>query len=334
MKPWLLMRTLALATVVGLAAWPTAAIGQTSPDHAAMGLPLGISAKLGDALAWQAALDRAGFSPGIIDGLIGPKTLAGLRAFQQDAGLTVTGRFDAATRSAIGLDATPATRVYVITRADRAAVGPCPKGWVAKSKLRRLGFASLEWVAAHRGHCRRDLLAKLNPDVDMKSLKPGSRLILPNVKPRRGRVRAAAIEIDFGTKIIRAFDRRGGLVGLFHCSIAKEKRQRPSGRCKVKNIATDPTYTFKPESWPEVKGVHRRLTIPPGPRNPVGVCWIGLSKNGYGIHGTPQPELIGKTGSHGCFRMTNWDILRLANIVKIGVDVRFVDSTARLARGV
>ncbi len=89
----------------------------------------------------------------------------------------------------------------------------------------------------------------------------------------------------------------------------------------------NPEYTFKPESWPEVKGIDRCLTIPPGPRNPVGVCWIGLSKRGYGIHGTPQPELIGKTGSHGCFRLTNWDILRLADLVRVGTEVRFVDSS-------
>jgi lipoprotein-anchoring transpeptidase ErfK/SrfK len=298
-----------------------------------MQLPLGVSAKLGEAAAWQAALGRAGFSPGIIDGLVGPKTVAGLRAFQENAGLPVTGEFDAATRRAIGLDSTPATSVYVITEADRAAVGPCPSDWVAKSKLRRLGFASLEQVAANRGHCRRDLLAKLNPGLDLKSLEPGSRLIVPNVRPRKQNVRAAAIEIDFGTKIVRAFDRRGGLVCLFHCSIAREKQQRPSGRCEVKTVTTDPTYTFKPESWPEVKGVHRRLIIPPGPRNPVGLCWIGLTKQGYGIHGTPQPELIGKTGSHGCFRMTNWDILHLAEIVRVGVEVRFVDSTGQLARG-
>jgi len=257
-----------------------------------MQLPPGVSAKLGEAVAWQAALDRAGFSPGIIDGLVGPKTDAGLRAFQENAGLEVTGEFDAATRAAIGLDSTSATRVYVLTQADKAAVGPCPRNWVAKSKLRRLGFASLEQVAANRGHCRRDLLAKLNSGLDLTSLEPGSKLVIPNVRPRKQNVRAAAIEIDFGTKIIRAFDRRGGLVGLFHCSIAKEKRQRPSGRCKVKNVTPDPTYTFKPESWPEVKGVHRWLIIPPGPRNPVGLCWIGLTKKGYGIHGTPQPELI------------------------------------------
>lgn len=333
MNTWPPARLLALATLIGIAVWPVAASGQTPPGDAAIGLPPGLSNKLGEAVAWQAALDRAGFSPGVIDGMIGPQTLAGVRAFQQDAGLPVTGQFDAATRQAIRLDATPAIVVYVITRADRAAVGPCPRDWVAKSKLRRLGFASLEDVAAHRGHCRRELLARLNPAVHLKTLKPGSKLMLPNVRPAKPDARAAALEIDFGTKIIRAFDRSGGLVGLFHCSIAKEKSQRPTGRCQVKTVTTDPQYTFKPESWPEVRGVHRRLTIPPGPRNPVGLCWIGLTKKGYGIHGTPQPELIGKTGSHGCFRMTNWDVLRLAEIVRIGTEVRFVDSTGMLAQG-
>ncbi len=328
-----LARSLTFVVAVGVGAWCGVARGETTADASGMGLPAGVSATLGEAVAWQAALDRAGFAPGSIDGLFGPKALAGLRAYQRDAGLSVSGEFDAATRAAIGLDTASATIVYVLTRADRAAVGPCPTDWVAKSKLRRLGFASLAAVAAHRGHCRRDLLAKLNPGVSLESLDVGGQLVLPNVRPNNRRGRATVVEIDFGTKVVRAFGRDGRLVGLFHCSIAKEKRQRPSGRCKVKNVTTDPTYTFKPESWPEVKGVHRRLVIPPGPRNPVGVCWIGLTKKGYGIHGTPRPELIGKTGSHGCFRMTNWDILRLAGMVRVGVAVRFVDSGGTLARG-
>jgi len=112
-------------------------------------------------------------------------------------------------------------------------------------------------------------------------------------------------------------------VGLFHCSIAADKARLPSGQASVIVISENPAYTFDPKMWPEVKDVTQKLTIPPGPRNPVGLCWIGLSLPGYGMHGTPMPEMIGKTGSHGCFRLTNWDALRLAKMVRVGTPVRF-----------
>ena len=280
----------------------------------------------------QVALERAGFSPGIIDASVGRKTRAAVRAFQAAAGLSVTGRLDQATRRALAPEAIPVLRRYVLTKGDAALVGDCPTDWVAKSKARWLGFASLASVAAYHGHCSMKLLARLNPSADIQSLAIGDAVFLPDVTSNVKTPRVARIEIDFGTKMIRAFHRSGKQVGLFHCSIAREKRHRPSGPCKIKSITTRPKYLFKPESWPEVKGVHERLVIPPGPRNPVGLCWIGLSIRGYGIHGTPEPELIGKTGSHGCFRLTNWDALRLGNMLRVGVPVRLVDSSAKLAR--
>jgi len=284
-------------------------------------------------IIWQAALDRAGFSPGIIDGRIGPKTRAGLRAFQKAAGLPVTGKFDSATGRGLGIDTVRPLVRYVLTDADAALVGACPNDWVAKSKARWLGFESPAAVASFRGHCSRKLLAELNAGTRLEKLKAGDALVLPNVAIDGKTPKARSVRIDFGTKTIVAFDRRGRPVALFHCSIARQKRHRPSGPCKVASITLRPKYLFKPESWPEVKGVHRRLVIPPGPRNPVGLCWIGLSIRGYGIHGTPQTELIGWTGSHGCFRLSNWDALRLATILRVGVPVRFIDSSAKLARG-
>jgi lipoprotein-anchoring transpeptidase ErfK/SrfK len=110
---------------------------------------------------------------------------------------------------------------------------------------------------------------------------------------------------------------------MFHCSIAKSKEKLPKRSCKVADVALNPVYLFDPKMWPEVKDVRRKLVIPPGPRNPVGLCWIGLSLQGYGIHGTPEPELIGKTGSHGCIRLANWDVVRLAKVIRVGMDVRF-----------
>jgi hypothetical protein len=131
------------------------------------------------------------------------------------------------------------------------------------------------------------------------------------------------MEIDLSEKIVRVLDRERKLIGLFHCSIAKDREKLPSGSASVVVITENPKYTFDPKMWPEVKGVDRKLLIPPGPRNPVGRCWIGLSLPGYGIHGSPNPEMIGKTGSHGCFRLTNWDALRLAGMIRVGTRVRF-----------
>jgi lipoprotein-anchoring transpeptidase ErfK/SrfK len=282
-------------------------------------------------VAWQAALDRAGFSPGIIDGIVGPKTEGAFGAFQVHAGLPVTGRPDAATLAALEIDSVPAVRLYRLTAADAAEVGPAPRGWVAKSKLTRLGYKSLAELAGERGHCTRRLLAKLNPGVDLDRLSPGDAVLLPNVEAPQAITRGKSLDIDLDRKVLRVLDETGGTVGMFYCSIAADRKQRPSGSSKVTTIAANPSYLFDPVHWPEVEGVDRRLVIPPGPRNPVGLCWIGLSIPGYGIHGTPEPELIGKTGSHGCIRLLNWDVLRLAKTVRVGTEVRFTGSLARVA---
>ena len=112
-------------------------------------------------------------------------------------------------------------------------------------------------------------------------------------------------------------------MGLFHCSIAAKHAKVPTRPASVTGITENPAYRFDPSMWPEVKGINHALIIPPGPRNPVGLCWIALSLPGYGMHGSPAPEMIGKTGSHGCFRMTNWDALRLAHMIKPGTPVTF-----------
>ncbi len=304
-----------------------AARASSSPDTG-NAIQSGLNLKLLDDIAVQAALDRAGFSPGIIDGAIGQKTSAAIRAFQNSVGLPANGRLDDATREALAIGTIPITRTITLSQADEALVGDNPADWRKKARLSFIGYESLAAVAAARGHCSRRLLARLNPNLDVNALKAGDTVIVPNVGEGAKVPKGSKIEIDFDKKLLRVLDERGRLVGLFHCSIAKEKRHRPSGDCKVVTITPDPKYLFKPESWPEVKGIRERLVIPPGPRNPVGVCWIGLSIKGYGIHGTPEPELIGKTGSHGCFRLTNWDVQRLAEMVDVGTEVRFASGTA------
>lgn len=283
-------------------------------------------------LRLQIALDRSGFSPGIIDGVVGRKTRMALAAFQTSKGLRATGDADAATIKALAIDATEATTRYALNAADLALIAPPPKKWQDKAKAKILGFDSIEALAAERGHCTVALLRKLNPGVRFDSLRSGDTFVIPNVSGGAEGRQVARLEVDLGLKAIRAYDEAGRQQALFHCSIAADRANLPKGRCSVSSVSKNPEYTFDPAMWPEVKDVDRKLTIPAGPRNPVGLCWIGLSLRGYGIHGTPAPEMIGKTGSHGCIRLTNWDALRLAEMVRVGTPVQFIETGAGDAR--
>lgn len=275
-------------------------------------------------IAWQIALERVGFSPGIIDGAIGKKTELATREFQRVRRLPVTGTLNDATRAALAVDPANAVTSYTVTAGDLGQVGPVPTDWIEKSKLTKLKYESLDAALAEKFHCSRGLLARLNSRRTIGQLRPGDVIQVPGIGTFSGAASGAQIEINLAEKIIRVLDARQRLVALFHCSIAKSKDKLPGGQSKVIVVSKNPEYTFDPKMWPEVKNVDRKLTIPPGPRNPVGLCWIGLSLPGVGIHGSPAPEMIGKTGSHGCFRLTNWDALRLSAMVRIGTPVKFV----------
>ena len=276
-------------------------------------------------LAWQIGLEHVGFSPGLIDGRIGPKTRLATRELQRVHGLKVTGELDEATKAALEFSPAEVIGRYTVRQADLDEIGPVPKSWIARSKLKRLGHESLDWVIAERFHCTRGLLNRLNPGMNIKALKPGDKLNVPKVLDASSPPRAKRLEVNLGEKVIRVIDDQNRLVALFHCSIAAERAKLPDRDARVVAIAPDPTYALKPSMWPEVtEKIDRTLIIPPGPRNPVGRCWISLSLPGYGMHGTPNPELIGKTGSHGCFRLANWDALRLAEMVRPGTPIKFL----------
>lgn len=277
-------------------------------------------------LAWQVALEALDFSPGIIDGVIGPKTQLATREFQRVRGLPQTGQLDASTTKALGVDPKTVLEQHRIKSSHLNEIGPAPTSWLARSKLGRLGHRDLEEVLAEQFHCTRGLLRRLNPSVTINTLKVGDTIIAPRVIKAAVPSRVPVIEINLSDKTIRVIDRNQRLTGLFHCSVAASRAKRPTGQAHITRIVPNPEYTFRPKMWPEVtEKIDRALRIPPGPRNPVGRCWIALSLPGYGIHGTPNPELIGKTGSHGCFRMTNWDALRLSRMVRIDTKVRFVE---------
>jgi lipoprotein-anchoring transpeptidase ErfK/SrfK len=272
-----------------------------------------------DAMQWQIALEREGFSPGIIDGKLGAKSALAKAEFAKRFELT-----DAALRLALAIGEREPVQTYTVSAQDVAqVVGTIPTDWNLKAKMPFLGYASVADAVAERFHCTRGLLDRLNPGANMAILKEGDVLNVPAIEKGKS-IRGSRLQIHLGQKVIRVLDRENKVVALFHCSIAKDEAKRPSGTASVVGVSTNPAYSFDPAMWPEVKNVSQKLLIPPGPRNPVGVCWIALSLSGYGIHGTPTPEMIGKTGSHGCFRLTNWDATRLGGMVEAGMIVDFL----------
>lgn len=310
---------LALAALVAVA--PLSQVCAAGVDAASLPRDLRIS------LAWQIALERAGFSPGLVDGKPGAKTTLATTEFQRSRGLPVTGKLDTTTAAALLNPPVSLLTTRTLTEADAKLVTPNPTDWNRKAKMPFLGYPSLAEVVCERHHTTRAFLAQLNPDLDLTRLKPGDVLTVPAVVEPEGLPRAARLEINLLEKAIRVFDRSDRLVALFHCSIAADVSKRPTGTGRVVVVTPNPAYTFDPKMWPEVNNVKRKLLIPPGPRNPVGLCWVGLNLPGYGIHGTPNPEMIGKTGSHGCFRLTNWDAVRLGRLTAPGTPVAFLSST-------
>lgn len=291
-------------------------------------------------LAWQIALDGVHFSPGILDARWGRKSQTALTEYAS-VHFPGVNPFDKKVFDKLAVDVDHALTTYTITSDDATSVGPLPEDWNEKSKLERLPYDSLIDALAEKFHCTRNLLQTLNPNVNLNTLNVEQTLTVPNLRnltdstpPATAttpatrtttRPQAAYISINLTEKIIRVYDSSSKQLALLHCSVAKDKAKLPARDTAVKVMAANPNYTFDPKHWPEIRNVERVLIIPPGPRNPVGMAWIGLDLPGYGIHGNPKPELIGKTGSHGCFRLTNWDALTLFPMVRVGMPVKIIN---------
>ncbi len=275
--------------------------------------------------AYQVALERLHFSCGFIDGDQGMRTQRMLRAFQESRGLPVTGFLDPATREAIGEPGEPFL-TYTVTADDVSSIMPKPETWIAKSKATRLGYNEIWEMLAEKFHCTRGYLKALNPGVG----KPvaGTEVIGPKVFPAAPVPKAASLRISLSNTSIEALDANGKIIAFFPCSIAKDKNKRPHGLLTVKVVDPHPDYTFDPALFADAataEGIKHKMMIPPGPRNPVGTTWVGLSLPGYGIHGTPDPEAISRTQSHGCFRLANWNAEKVLKMVRVGTPVDVVE---------
>jgi len=270
--------------------------------------------------AIQLALTRQCISCGSLDGVLGSQTRAALRALQQREGLTPTGELDEPTQSRLVLDV-PLYTTYTVTSNDLARLQPLRPTWLGKSEQDRLDYETILELVAEMSHAHQDFIRRLNPGIDWNALTVGTPLKLPNAEYPPPRAKAAFVRIRLGSKTLQVFDASTNLLAHFPCSIARRVEKRPAGELHVAKIAPNPSYRFDPEIFPESeegRQLGRQLMIAPGPNNPVGTTWIGLDKPGYGIHGTPRPEEVGRTESHGCFRLANWNADYLLRLVGIG----------------
>ncbi|KQT56920.1 hypothetical protein ASG52_02235 [Methylobacterium sp. Leaf456] len=282
----------------------------------------------------QVLLDRARFSPGAIDGRDGENLRGALRAYAAAQGLPAEGKLTRALFDKLqGTSPDPVVSDYAITDTDVKGpfVEKMPPKMEEQADVGPMRYTNIREMLSERFHMQRDLLSALNPGVPLD--KAGGSLIVAAVPPTGdGKVEGAPlapkvsrIEVDKKTKRVRAYGEDGTLTADYPASIGSSEKPAPDGTAKVKAVAFDPWYTYNPKY--RFKGVktRKKFSIHPGPNNPVGLVWIDLSIESYGIHGTPEPEKIGKTESHGCIRLTNWDARDLASHTVKGAKVEFLD---------
>lgn len=274
----------------------------------------------------EVLLDRAGFSPGVIDGRNGENLRHAIAAYAAARGLASGGDLDQPVWDALAAaDPGPAMQVYRITAADLAGpfIGTPPKDYRDLAKLPALAYSDPQQMLSERFHMDRKLLLALNPDADFT--RPGTDILVAVPRPERKGMTVARIEIDKSAGVLRAYGPDDALVALYPASVGSTERPAPSGEFEVRAVAPEPAYYYDPSRLTFApQGAKGKLKIAPGPNNPVGSTWIALTIETYGIHGSPDPALIGKRQSHGCVRLTNWDAAELGRMVKAGTKVAFV----------
>lgn len=281
----------------------------------------------------QIFLDQQLFGPGKIDGRPGEFLTKALIRYQRANNLPETGVVDAN----IPLDSVfPVYAEYTIQEGDLKYVGETPRKPQEQAKKKYLPYPSLTQFVCERYHCAPEFLARINKGVNLDSLKPGDQLRVPNVEPfkieelpKQGNL---PDQPEFKNRVIR-IHRKEKMLDLYEDDkliaaipitpgvVGGGSKETPAGTWKILGIAANPTFRWDEGVLNHGIRTETAYNLPAGPRNPVGVCWIGLNKPGIGIHGTNNPDTIGRAQSHGCMRTANWDVIRLAKMATKGMTV-------------
>ncbi len=294
----------------------------------------------------QVILDSLGFGPGVLDGKGGQSLTAALKGFQEAKGLPRTGKPDAATlRALYPYRAKRPTAQFTLTREALAGpyFNPLPKDYGDQAKLPSIGYATPMEKLAEMFHTQPAVLIALNSPTTR--LKVGNTIVVPNALPASRNYDAKLpdhwrqtlnmlnvdatqpeadhIVVDKSDSVLRVLDKNDRLIAQFSATMGSEHDPLPLGTWKINGADYNPKFHYNPDLFWDAKKGDEKEMLPPGPNGPVGVVWLDLSKEHYGIHGTPHPETIGRTESHGCIRLTNWDAARLAQMVKPGTKAVF-----------
>ena len=273
----------------------------------------------------QVLLDRAGASPGAIDAYSGGNLGKAVAAVESVLRLPADGVLDRDVWNALGGDSAPAVLVqYTITPEDLAYpfAASIPADYAEQARLPNLGYTSPEEMFGERFHMDVKLLTALNRAANFRQAGTVIWVAASTGPPIAGTV--ARIVADKTLRQLRGYDAADRLLVAYPATIGSPDNPSPSGEHLVKGVAPDPVYYYDPKNF--VQGDNtEKLQLPPGPNSPVGSVWIDLTEPSYGIHGTPEPTKIDKTGSHGCVRLTNWDAVELSKLVQPGVSVSFVE---------
>jgi lipoprotein-anchoring transpeptidase ErfK/SrfK len=267
----------------------------------------------------QILLDRAGFSPGEIDGVHGDDFAVAVKGYQENHGLKPTGTIDAEMWRLLDADAAHLLVTYTITTADvKGPFEPIPADTQEKAKMKWLGFETPEEGLGERFHCSPKLLAELNTGKKLDTA--GEQITVPNV--RRATVRLALrVVVSKSKRTVTAYGAGNKELAQYPATIGGTHDPLPIGRWTITSVVHYPWFNYDPEHFWNADPKKAKAVLPPGPNNPAGAAWIGLSKEHYGIHGTPDPGHIRHNESAGCIRLTNWDVENLSHMVRRGTPI-------------